>query len=174
MIVRLYGAVERNSMIMHVSGAADAEQVTLLLAPNRALSRDALRRCIGVLMLAGAVVALMAAWQGNVFAPLFALLEAPCVVAALWVAWRSGERRERITLDAHSLRIEVVPPRDGAVACPSAWVRVRLRDWGGHRHVLLAAYGREREVGAFLGDEERLELSRELQSALAVLTGRKM
>jgi uncharacterized membrane protein len=54
-----------------------------------------------------------------------------------------------------------------AVAFPSAWVGVYLRDWGGHRHVLLAASGREREVGAFLGDEERMELSQELRSALA-------
>ena len=154
-------------MITHVPDAADSEQVTLVLAPNRALSREALRRCIGILVLAAAVVALMASWQGNVFAPLFALLEAPCVVLALQVAWRAGERRERITLDARS------PAHDRAVAFPSAWVRVRLRDWGGHRHVLLAASGREREVGAFLGDEERLELSKELQSALAALTGRE-
>lgn len=161
-------------MITHVLDAADSEQVTLVLAPNRALSREALRRCIGILLLAAAVVALMASWQGNVFAPLFALLEAPCVALALRVAWRAGERRERITLDARNLRIETIPARDRAVAFPSAWVRVRLRDWGGHRHVLLAASGREREVGAFLGDEERLELSKELQSALAALTGRKI
>ena len=160
-------------MITHVPGAADARQAMLLLAPNRALSRAALRRCIGVLMLAGAAVALMAAWQGNVFAPLFVLLEAPCVAVALWAAWRAGERRERITLDARDLRIETIPARGRAVSFPSAWVRVRLRDWGGHRHVVLAAAGREREVGAFLGDEERLELSRELQSALMVFTGRK-
>jgi uncharacterized membrane protein len=160
-------------MITHVPGAADAAQVTLLLAPNRALSREALRRCIGILVLAAAVVALMAAWQGNVFAPLFALLEAPCVVVALRVAWRAGGRSERITLDARHLRIETIPARGLAVAFPSAWVRIRLRDWGGHRHVLLAASGREREVGAFLGDEERLELSKELQSALAALTGRE-
>ena len=161
-------------MITHVLDAADSEQVTLVLAPNRALSREALRRCIGILVLAAAVVALMASWQGNVFAPLFALLEAPCVVLALQAAWRAGERRERITLDARNLRIETIHARDRAVAFPSAWVRVRLRDWGGHRHVLLAASGREREVGAFLGDEERLELSKELQSALAALTGRKI
>lgn len=161
-------------MITHVPGAADAEQVTLLLAPNRALSREGLRRCIGILVLAAAAVALMAAWQGNVFAPLFALLEAPCVAVALRVAWRAGDRRERITLDARNLRIEVFPPRGGAVAFPSPWVRVRLRDWGGHRHVLLAAAGREREVGAFLGDEERLKLLEELRSALVVLTGRRI
>lgn len=161
-------------MITHVPGIADAEQVTLMLAPNRALSREALRRCIGILVLAAAAVALMAAWQGNVFAPLFALLEAPCVAVALRVAWRAGDRRERITLDARNLRIEMIPARGRAVAFPSAWVRVRLRDWGGHRHVLLAAAGREREVGAFLGDDERMELSKELRSALAMLTGRKI
>lgn len=155
-------------MITHVPGAADdARQVTLLLAPNRALSRDDLRRCIGILVLAGAVVALMAAWQGNVFAPLFALLEAPCVALALWFAWRAGDRAERITLDARNLRIEMIPARGRAVAFPSAWVRVRLRDWGGHRHVLLAVSGREREIGAFLGDEERLELSEQLRVLLA-------
>ena len=98
-------------MITHVPGAADAEQVTLLLAPNRALSRGALRQCIAILVLAAAVVALLASWQGNVFAPLFALLEAPCIAVALWVAWRAGERRERITLDVRSLRIEMIPAR---------------------------------------------------------------
>ncbi|HET7556755.1 MAG TPA: DUF2244 domain-containing protein [Rhodanobacteraceae bacterium] len=158
-------------MITHVPGAADAEQVTLLLAPNRALSRGALRQCIAILVLAAAVVALLASWQGNVFAPLFALLEAPCIAVALWVAWRAGERRERITLDVRSLRIEMIPARGRAVAFPSAWVRVRLRDWGGHRHVLLAACGREREVGAFLGDEERLELSKQLRVLLAGMSG---
>jgi uncharacterized membrane protein len=158
-------------MITHVPGAADAEQVTLLLAPNRALSRGALRQCIAILVLAAAAVALLASWQGNVFAPLFALLEAPCIAVALWVAWRAGERRERITLDVRSLRIEMIPARGRAVAFPSAWVRVRLRDWGGHRHVLLAACGREREVGAFLGDEERLELSKQLRVLLAGMSG---
>ena len=160
-------------MITHVPGAADAEQVTLLLAPNRALSREALRRSIGILVLAAAMVALVAAWQGNVFAPLFALVEAPCVVVALLVAWRAGEQRERITLDARNLRIEMIPAvRGSAVAFPSAWVRVRMRDWGGHRHVLLTAAGREREVGAFLGDEERLELSVQLRVLLAGVQAR--
>ena len=159
-------------MITHVLDPADAEQVTLLLAPNRALSRDGLRKCIGILVLAAAAVALVASWQGNVFAPLFALLEAPCVAVALRVAWLAGERRERITLDARSLRIETIPAGGRAVAAfPAAWVRVRLRDWGGHQHVLLGASGREREVGAFLGDEERLELSRQLRVLLAGVAG---
>ncbi|HXS72923.1 MAG TPA: DUF2244 domain-containing protein [Rhodanobacteraceae bacterium] len=159
-------------MITHVPEAADARQVTLLLAPNRALSRKGLRRSSGLMVLAAAVVAVLAAWQGNVFAPLFALLEAPCVVVALRFAWRAGDRAERIILDARTLRIETIPARDHVIAFPSAWVRVRLRDWGGHQHVLLAASGREREVGAFLGDEERAELSRKLRVLLAGVAGR--
>jgi uncharacterized membrane protein len=154
-------------MIRRMPAAADAGQVTLLLAPNRALSRDGLRRAIGALAAAAMLTALLAAWQGNVFAPLFALLEVPCVATAFVLAWRAAGRGERITLDASSVRVESLPPRAAAVAFPSAWVRVNLRGWGGHQHVLLAAYGREREVGAFLGDEERMELSEELRSALS-------
>ncbi|HJU07526.1 MAG TPA: DUF2244 domain-containing protein [Rhodanobacteraceae bacterium] len=157
-------------MIQRVPAGADARQFTWLLAPNRALSRDELRKAIGALAAAAMLTALLAAWQGNVFAPLFALLEVPCVAVAFVLAWRAGDRGERITLDARSVRVESLPSRAAAVAFPSAWVRVHLRDWGGHRHVLLAASGREREVGAFLGDDERLELSEELKSALAGVT----
>ena len=160
-------------MIERVPAAADARQVTLLLAPNRALSRGELRKVIGALAAAALLVALLAAWQGNVFAPMFALLEVPCVVMALALVWRAGSRVERITLDERSVRVESLPPGAAAVAFPSPWVRVHLRDWGGHRHLLLAASGREREIGAFLGDEERLELSKELRSALARMAGRE-
>lgn len=154
-------------MIRRVPVVADAGQVTLLLAPNRALSRVGLRKVVGALAAAAMLTALLAAWQGNVFAPLFALMEVPCVAVAFVMAWRAGARGELITLDVRSVRVEWMPPLAAAVAFPSAWVHVHLRDWGGHRHVLLAACGREREVGAFLGDEERMELSEELQSALA-------
>ena len=150
-----------------------AGQVTLLLAPNRALSREGLRKAIVALAVAAMLTALLAAWQGNVFAPLFALLEVPCVAVAFVLAWRAGDRGERLTLDGRSVRVESFPPGATAVVFPVAWVRVHLRDWGGHRHVLLAASGREREIGAFLGDEERLELSEELRAMLAGVKERK-
>ncbi len=160
-------------MIRRVPDVAVSGQVTLLLSPNRALGRGELRKAVGALALAALATAALAAWQGNVFAPLFALLEVPCVVAAFACAWRAGDRAERITLDQRSVRVESSPPRTAETAFPSAWVRVRMREWGGHRHVLLAASGREREVGAFLGDEERVELLEELQSSLNFLIARK-
>lgn len=151
--------------------AADSVQVALLLHPNRVLSRRELRGLIGALVIASMLVAMLAAWQGNVFAPLFALIELPCVAAALVLAWRAGDRAERITLDAHSLRIETIPQHEAAIAFPAAWVRLRWREWGGHRHLLLAAAGSEREVGVFLGDEERVQLSENLRMLLSDVIG---
>src|SRR5579875_2141027 len=103
--------MRRISMITRMPATADSGQVTLLLAPNRALSRRALHRLIWELGLGAFVVAMLAAWQGNVFAPLFALIEVPCFALALGLAWRAGERRERITLDGDAVRIEQVRPQ---------------------------------------------------------------
>lgn len=99
-------AVLRMSMITRSPVAADSGQVTLLLAPNRALSRDQFRRLLWELGIAALLVAALAAWGGDVFAPLFTLIEIPVLVIAFWAVWRSGDRRERITLDTDQVRIE--------------------------------------------------------------------
>ena len=138
-------------MIECVPAAVETGQIILLLRPNRALSRNGLRRLVGALALAALAVALLATWQGNAFALPFAALEIPVVALALGAAWRAGDRAERITLDAHALRVQSVPAGGGEMSFPSGWVRVGLRQRGGHPRVLLTASGRQREVGAFLG-----------------------
>jgi uncharacterized membrane protein len=45
-------------------------------------------------------------------------------------------------------------------------VRVLLAPGHGHHRLLLASHGRELEIGAFLADEERAELSRKLMVLL--------
>ena len=99
--------------------------VTLWLRPNRALSRRGLRRLIMVLAALALTTAGLGAWQGNVFAPLFALAESFAMAFALGVAWRAGDRSERITLDASSLEVQVRPGRR-CTRFQSYWVRVRL------------------------------------------------
>ena len=138
------------------------------LKPNRALSRRDLRRLIGVLAALALTTAVLGAWQGNVFAPLFALLESSAVAIALGVAWRAGDRSERITLDESSLEVQSLPGR--RCACfQTYWVRVQLRSEFGRSRLLLTSHGRELEIGAFLGEEERAELSRKLMVLLADL-----
>lgn len=114
------------------------------------------------------ITAGLGAWQGNVFAPLFALIEASAVAIALSVAWRAGDRSERITLDAQSLEVQSLPGRR-CMRFPSYWVRVLLKPGDGHDRLLLSSHGRELEIGAFLADEERVELSRKLKALLADL-----
>lgn len=161
------------SMITRLPLAADTGQVTLLLAPNRALNRQQMRQLTWELCIAALLVAGLAAWGGDVFAPLFALIEVPVLAIALWLVWRSGDRRERITLDTDHVRIERLPPKGLAASTfPVAWTRVQLRERGdGHRHVVLAAQGREQEVGECLGDDERMQLSRWLKTLLSGRSG---
>lgn len=166
-------AVLRMSMITRSPVAADSGQVTLLLAPNRALSRDQFRRLLWELGIAALLVAALAAWGGDVFAPLFTLIEIPVLVIAFWAVWRSGDRRERITLDTDQVRIEQLPSGGRAASTfPVAWTRVQMRDRGdGHRHVVLSAQGREQEVGTCLGDDERMQLSQWLRTSLSGRSG---
>ncbi|WP_090450098.1 DUF2244 domain-containing protein [Dyella sp. OK004] len=138
------------------------------LKPNRALSRRDLRRLIGVLAALALTTAGLGAWQGNVFAPLFALVESSAVAFALGVAWRAGDRSERITLDASSLEVQSLPGRR-CTRFQSYWVRVQLKDGTDRRRLLLTSHGRELEIGAFLADEERAELSKKLMVLLADL-----
>ena len=138
--------------------------VTMWLRPNRSLSRRGLRRLIVVLVALALTTAELGAWQGNVFAPLFALVESAAMALALSVAWRAGDRCERITLDETSLEVQSLPGRR-CTRFQSYWVRVRL-DTGNGR-LLLSSHGRDLEVGAFLAAAERVELAKRLTVLLA-------
>ena len=155
-------------MIVLEPAIAGLKGVTMWVRPNRSLSSRGLRAWMGALVALVWGTALWMAQQGNVFAPVFALVESVALVAALGVVWRSGERSERITVDAQSLQLERLPGR-GCTQFQTYWVRVQLRSGPGRRRLLLASHGREVEIGAFLADEERDELSRKLKVLLARL-----
>jgi uncharacterized membrane protein len=168
-IIPLFQA-RRIPMIVLRPAAAGLPCVTMWLRPNRALSRRGLRRLIVVLAALALTTAGLGAWQGNVFAPLFALIESCAMALALRQAWRAGDRSERITLDASSLEVRSLPGRRRACFQPY-WVRVWLAPGNGHDRLLLGSHGRELEIGAFLADEERAELSRKLKVLLADVRG---
>ncbi|TAL92823.1 MAG: DUF2244 domain-containing protein [Rhodanobacter sp.] len=138
------------------------------LRPNRVLSRRGLRRLIMILAALALTTAELGASQGNVFAPLFALVESAAMAIALSVAWRAGDRYECITLDETSLEVRSLPGRR-CVCFPSYWVRVRLED--GNGRLLLSSHGRDLEIGAFLAEGERVELARKLKALLAAASG---
>jgi uncharacterized membrane protein len=152
-------------------------QTRLVLRPPRALSG----RQMGVLFAAttGAmwVVALLSAVQGNVFAPLFALVDSVIIAAALRWMWRLGERREQIDVDRGAVR---VCRRSGSATAAEApvfeahpyWVRLSVGDAGREPHVVLDSQGLQVEVGGFLAPEERKVLADRLHDALLAASGR--
>ncbi len=159
-------------MIVLRPAAAGVPSVTMWLRPNRTLSRRGLRRLIAVLAALALTTAGLGAWQGNVFAPLFALAESSAMAFALGLAWRAGDRGERITLDVASLEVYSLPDRR-RVRFQPYWVRVLLAPGRGHDRLLLSSHGRELEIGAFLAEGERAELSMKLKVLLADLKGQE-
>jgi len=155
-------------MIVLRPASAGLPCVTMWLKPNRSLSRRGLRRLIVVLVALVLMTAGLGVWQGNVFAPLFALVESAAMAIALSVAWRAGDRCERITLDESSLEVQSLPGRR-CTRFQSCWVRVRL-DTGNGR-LVLTSHGRDLEIGAFLAATERVELAKRLRVLLAGSTG---
>jgi len=159
-------------MIVLRPAGAGLPCVTMWLRPNRALSRRGLRRLIMVLAALALTTAGLGAWQGNVFAPLFALIESCAMALALRQAWRAGDRSERIRLDEESLEVRSLPGRRRA-CFQSYWVRVRLASGNGHGRLLLGSHGRELEIGSCLAEGERLELARKLKVLLADVQGQR-
>src|SRR5699024_2406553 len=82
----------RDSMIVFKPAGVDEHSTTLWLRPNRALSHKSLRQLAWGLAAVTLATALIGAEQGNVFAPLFALLEVAAMGWALTLVWRSGNK----------------------------------------------------------------------------------
>lgn len=157
-------------MIVLRPAGAGLSGATIWLKPNRALSRRGLRRLIVVLVSLVLMTAVLGAWQGNVFAPLFALLESAAVAIAFRVAWRAGDRSERITIDTASLDVHSLPGRR-STRFQTYWLRVLL-ERGDRRHrLLLSSHGCVLEIGAFLAESERIALSKKLMALLAEIHG---
>lgn len=131
------------------------------LQPNRTLSHRGLRRVIMVLIVLVLGTAGLGAWQGNVFAPLFAAIESMVLAYALSIAWRAGDRSERITLDGSSLEVNVLPS-GRSVRFSAYWVRVQLEPSNGRHQLLLLSHGQALEIGVFLAESERVALSKKL------------
>lgn len=143
-----------------------------MLRPRRALTARQFTGLFAVLSLAMFGVAGYAFAQGNVFAPVFALLDAAFIAAVLRWVWRQGDRFEEIALDERSLEVRRSAQAEPAFRAHPYWVRLSVDGGEGRERVLLGSQGRQVEVGAFLSDEERRDLARQLKDLLASAAGR--
>ena len=169
-------------MIESLATVPGCPQMRLLLRPPRVLTG----RQVGVLFaaLSGVmwIVALLGAMQGNVFAPLFALIDSLIVAASLRWMWRLGERLEQIDVDAGTVSVRrcngwfAIDGESADVAlvfeAHPYLVRLSVGDAGYEPHVVLDSRGQRIEVGGFLAPEERKILAGRLHDALLAALGR--
>ena len=156
-------------MIEQSPALTQGDAVSMVILPHRSLSRAGLWVFLAAQSIATGGFALLAAWKGNVFAPAFALLELVLVAYCLNRVWRASAAGELIVLTPTQLEIARMDG-DGAKQCfHPYWARVSLQPGGWHgarSRLLVQSHGRTLEIGAFLNDEERNELSRRLSALL--------
>ncbi len=142
------------------------------LTPHRSLSRQGfvavMAAIVAINLAAGIVFAVIGAWPVSGFMGLD--------VALVWWAFRANfaaaRQAERIEITEHELVVEHLA--EGRTRRERRfvrrWVRVELeedRDRELIGRLFLASHGLHTEIGRFLAPAERLELARELKSALA-------
>jgi uncharacterized membrane protein len=146
--------------------AGDASRVEVLLRPNRSLSWSGLCRFFALMALASALVSGYSAWQGNVFAPFFAVLELVVLALCLWLVWRAGDRRELISVAPGAVEVSWLPAQRQARFHP-CWARMAMEKGRyGTERLLIGSHGQRVELGSFLSEGERAALARRLRELL--------
>jgi len=155
-------------MIRTAPGKASGDVVSLVLLPHRSLTRAGLAAfLIGQSFVAGGF-AVLAAWRGNVFAPVFAILELGFVGWCMARVWKVSAAGQIITVTPTQLEIAPTSGPQTAQFHPY-WTHVRLEagSWPGWpSRLLIGSHGREVEIGAFLNEDERQALALRLTELL--------
>ena len=158
-------------MAAGVTSSTPGEAISVWVLPHRSLTRAGLVIFLVAQGFAAGVLAGLAAWQGNVLAPLFAVIELGLVTWCLLRVWHASARGELITLTPTQLAITTARGAAPMQFHPY-WVRVRLqagRERGWPARLTVGSHGREVEIGAFLNDDERRRLAQQLTELLRPL-----
>lgn len=153
-------------MIEQLPRTPESAETRLVLRPNRSLTARQLGAWYGVLALASASVAGFSFAQGNVFAPLFAVIELSLLALCLVLVWRVGNRCEVIAVGPAEVAVRRLPELDEARFGPPHWVRLDVAGQSGPPKLWLASGSRRVEVGSDLGEEERRRLAGQLRALL--------
>lgn len=155
-------------MMRTATGKAPGDSVSLVLLPHHSLTRAGLVAFLVWQSVVAGSYALLAAWRGNVFAPVFALLELVLVGWCMTRVWKASSAGQIITLTPTQLDIAATSGNESLHFHPY-WVKVQIEPgaWRGWpSRLLVGSHGRFVEVGAFLNEEERQALAQRLMELL--------
>ena len=140
-----------------------------VIVPHRSLSARGLRILVGALLTLSAGTTAMFWWLGAWPIAGFNGVEVTTALLLLRHNARAVRANEVLLLSPSALRI-VRTAQDGRRTereLPPAWLQVHLQDRPGRvPGLFLASHGVREEVGASLGEPEKLDLARALKDAL--------
>jgi uncharacterized membrane protein len=149
--------------------ATPPARLDVVLYPNRSLGATGFAVLMAAIVLVsgtvGAGFMMVGAWPVTGFLGLDVLL----VYLAFRWNYRQARRAEFVRLDPDGLSVRRLEPDGRAQSWrfEPYWVRVSLEQVGRHdRRLVLRSHGRQVVIGAFLTQDERLELARALEAAL--------
>ncbi len=141
-----------------------------ILRPHRSLSAFGFLLLMGVLstvsFVAGMVFLLQGAWPVMGFFG----LEIALIYGAFKLNYRSGRVVETVQLGREELLVRRIDPKGRVFSWTfhPNWLRVKMDDPPEHKSQLeLTSHGRRLIIGAFLTPEERLDVAKELRTALS-------
>lgn len=139
----------------------------LVLRPRRAMTKDQFIGLFVVIATGTWAVAILGYAMGNVFAPIFALLDCVFVAVALRWVWLRSNRVETIELDTEHCTVTRSGREELAFDAHPYWVRMMLEKAQEAPRIVLASKGKSCEVGSFLAPDERRDLAEKLKTLLA-------
>jgi uncharacterized membrane protein len=149
--------------------ATPSARLDVVLYPNRSLGTTGFAVLMTAIVLVsvaiGAGFMMVGAWPVTGFLGLDILL---LYLAFRW-NYRDARRAEFVRLDRDGLSVRRLEPDGRSLSWrfEPYWVRVVLEQAGRHeRRLVLRSHGRQVAIGAFLTQNERIELARALQTAL--------
>lgn len=146
---------------------SENSRCALVLRPRCAMTKRQFIGLFAAIALVTWAVALLGYIVGNVFAPLFALLDCVFVALALRWVWLKSNCSETIALDAEHFTVSRSDREELAFDAHPYWVRKQLIKAQEAPKIVLASKGKSCEVGSFLAPDERRDLAEKLKLLLA-------
>jgi uncharacterized membrane protein len=164
----------QEGLAAHLHDGGEGVVFDAILTPHRSLSHRGfvvlMSAVCAVSFTAGLGFFLMGAWPVVGFMGLDVLM----IYGAFKLNFRAARLYETLTLTRDDLIVRRVSPRGDQQTWrfQPAWLQVRMDDPPKHESQLtLRSHGRQLAIGSFLTPEERLDLARTLQGAVARANG---
>ena len=150
-------------------GPTGATVFEAVIVPHRSLSVRGVAILIGAICGVSLLTVLRFWWVGAWPVAVFSLAEMGLVVSLLRLNVRTARASEMLLLGEAVMRIVRTDPRGRRQeqTLPAGWLNVVVRERQGRvPALLLATRGREVEIAASLGEEQKLDLARALREVL--------